>query len=908
MIIAIAAFGIYSSSIVKADVSTHIHTDACYAGHRHGESGCIGKTILVPSSGNYIPRSFGGTNGALYDGNFINIGYHWDTSYGDANTVTADGITIKFIEDKWNYGTSMREFSYITVTAYAYVYDLASNNYKYTAVLNKSVRTFEADLMTTTEEYNKIKNVYSNMDSLIDSGKYSEYWNLLSSIGIYCYSSQSAVMYNRYPSVGKIFWSCGIEQDEVPICGSVAKAITAQSPSQTIYYGSSFDTNVIVTYLNESTGIVGSMVTGFNPSILGSQIITLSYNGLINTAKATGTITCNTTVNVIDYVISIIPTVGNQTVYYNGSIDATATISKASGESQAVTCEVSGFSPTSVGNQTVTLTYKGLTTNTGTYPSCTVNVTVLPGLTKIEPIMKNQIIYKGTAPNLTATAYYMDNTTKAVTPTNNFNPSLIGTQTVTLTYTDQGITKTTTSTVTVLPNLTGLTVSANKTSVLYGTDITFTVRASYEDSSSKIVSAAVVKGYNKNKLGSQTIEFSYSENGNTKNAAISVEVLDYPTSIDVELVTNSLYQSQTITVKKATASLATGATANITPTVSSYDNMTIGTKNITFSYTMNGVTVTSNKSIEIRPDLYGLDINSDSFTIYKGQSLPIVVKAKFNIGGVVTLNASAYTITGFDNNVYNRNGRYYTLSYTDKGVTLTRQIFIVVKPNIKDMTLTVPPQGTEGSQVPFTMVINYEDGVKKTLTEADIGSDIGLSITDYDKNYVGYQNTKLRYSEGDKFLTKTATVRIRALIKVSIPLGVMMSIDSNTGQVYASGVTIDNQSKESVLISVINVVKAQNNEVKDVSPDKYTDWSKLGRKDSNNIAIGLNYASDNWLAKNLAAPLYFVELSGTGKRDIGVIEKGTKSLLDFKIKHGNAFKNSQSFQYVINWMIKLAED
>lgn len=185
-------------------------------------------------------------------------------------------------------------------------------------------------------------------------------------------------------------------------------------------------------------------------------------------------------------------TSSTQSIYFRGSIVSTATITKASGVTSTVSCTVSGFSNTTVSTQTVIQNYTGMTTNTGSNPSCTISVTVLPGLVSITPTYSSQTIYKGGTPILTTTATYMDGSSKTVTPSNNLNASAIGTQTVTLSYTDQGITKTATCNITVKPNLSSLSVMANKVGVLYNTDVTITCTAYYEDGSNSVVSAASV--------------------------------------------------------------------------------------------------------------------------------------------------------------------------------------------------------------------------------------------------------------------------------------------------------------------------------------------------------------------------------------------------------------------------------
>lgn len=689
-----------------------------------------------------------------------------------------------------------------------------------------------------------------------------------------------------------------------PVCDQVVMSITPSRSTQTIYYNGSIDATCRATFLDGHSSTVTCTISGFNMSSLGSQTVTLKYTGLITNAKTTGTLSTSTNITVVDYVARISPMLETQSVYYGGSINRTASITKASGGIITVPCIVSGFSNTMVGTQAVTLTYTGMTTNTGAYPSCSTVVTVLPGLDSLNPTESYQTIYKGDTPVLTATATYMDGSTKVVTPSNDFNSLLIGTQTVTLSYSDQGIVKTTTCTVNVKPNLTNLIVTANKGSVLYNTDITFTCTAYYEDDSYKVISATNEAPYQKTKLGSQTVSFVYCENGVSKYADITVIVLDYPTDLNINLSNSQIYQTQSVSIQRATITLASGDTQSVTPIISSYDNITVGNKDISFAYELNGVSVSSVVTIEVIADLYDLKLSSDSFTIYKGQELDLTVYAEFNINGEVKLEESDFTITGFSKDIYDRAGQYYTLSYTNKGITVNKTLLIVILPNVTDINISYPTQTTEGTQMPFVAQVTYEDDTVLTLTELDLGKVTGISMENYDMDLVGYQDIIIKYKEGGITVSKIAKIRVRALIKISIPISSLLSINSNTGQVYSSAMNIDNQSKESVLIGISSIDKGVNG-LNDVLPDLYSDWARLGKADSKNIAVGIYYDSDNWMRKDLQAPLYIVEVNNSV---IGIIDKESTSSLEFQIKHGNSFDQNMSFEYVIQWTIKLAEE
>ena len=539
---------IYSGTYEKeAYAASHVHTDSCYAGHRHTDG--VG---IIQISGT-TPRG-------CYTTPII--------------TSTTCYASLSLAGSGTSYSTYTCSNCRRTVTSYCNTYTWRCSR-GHTSSSNSNF-------------YWSCSNCgYSGSYGGMGSGDMSAYpcWNSSTTITGY---------------------KCTLSEDTTPICDKVITSITPTLGTQTIYYNGSIDSTCKATYLDEHTATVSCTASGFNKTSLGAQTVTLTYSGLVTNAKTTGSLTAKVNVTVVDYVTAISATSGTQSVYYGGSIVSTASITKSSGGTSTVPCTVSGFSNTTVGSQRVTLTYIGMSTNTGAYPSCTTQVTVLPGLASITPTYSNQTIYKGGTPVLTTTATYMDGSTKTVTPSNNFNSLSIGTQTVTLFYTDQWITKTASCTVTVKPNLTNLTVTANKTSVLYNTDIVFTCTAYYEDDSSRVVSATSVTPYQKTTLGSQTVSYSYSENGISKNVSISVVVLDYPTALNVNLAKKQIYQTQSITIQSATVTLASGATQPVTPAINSYDNMTVGDEDFTFSYALNGISVSDVVTIEVLADMYDL--------------------------------------------------------------------------------------------------------------------------------------------------------------------------------------------------------------------------------------------------------------------------------------------------------------
>jgi hypothetical protein len=111
------------------------------------------------------------------------------------------------------------------------------------------------------------------------------------------YSCPTCLFRNILPKTVEIGYSCGLAQDETPICNQVVTSITAINPVQTIKQGETISSTATATYLDGHTSII-NCTSNLNQNLEGTRIVTLTYTGLINNAKTTGTKTCNITVTV----------------------------------------------------------------------------------------------------------------------------------------------------------------------------------------------------------------------------------------------------------------------------------------------------------------------------------------------------------------------------------------------------------------------------------------------------------------------------------------------------------------------------------------------------------------------------------------------------------------------------------
>ncbi|SFA87219.1 Ig-like domain (group 3) [Acetitomaculum ruminis DSM 5522] len=165
-------------------------------------------------------------------------------------------------------------------------------------------------------------------------------------------------------------------------------------------------------------------------------------------------------------------------------------------------------------------------------------------LTGIEAVKTKTSYSTGESLNtndITVTAYYSNNTSKIVTAminTSNVDMNIQGTYQITISYTENGTTLTDTISITVedAPVITLSSITATKTKTQYNTNESLntddiTITAHYSDGSSQVVQGTVdTSNANMAAAGTYTITVSYSEDGITKTANITITV----TSASVE--------------------------------------------------------------------------------------------------------------------------------------------------------------------------------------------------------------------------------------------------------------------------------------------------------------------------------------------------------------------------------------
>lgn len=233
----------------------------------------------------------------------------------------------------------------------------------------------------------------------------------------------------------------------------------------------------------------------------------------------------------------------NKTQYFVGEsfnqsgLSLTATYSDNSTKTISSGFACTGFSSSSAGTKTVTVSYtEGGVTKTTSFNVTVVNITLTNIAVKTNPTKTQYFIGESfNQSGLTLMATYSNGSTKTITSgftCTGFSSSSTGTKTVTVSYTEGGVTKKTSFNVTIINiTLTGIAVKTNPTKTKYYLGESFdqsglTLTATYSNGSTKtITSGFTCTGFSSSSTGKKTITVTYEG----KTTTFTVEVKSGPT-------------------------------------------------------------------------------------------------------------------------------------------------------------------------------------------------------------------------------------------------------------------------------------------------------------------------------------------------------------------------------------------
>lgn len=626
------------------------------------------------------------------------------------------------------------------------------------------------------------------------------------------------------------------------VCNQVVKSIQAQVPTQTIKQGDSINTNAVVTYLNGGTEVV-ACTSSFNTNTIGNnQTATLYYNGYAsaNDVSLNNKTTFSTTVTVNvqskKTFSSITVNLSKTTIdLYQAFPITSVTLHYDNGETETVTSgwTVTGFNNTVGGSQTVTVSYtKGTITKSAA-------VTIF--IRKLQSIHAN--IASTTVPintDLSITSViltYNNNTTQTVTSgwsVTGYNKTVGGSQTITVSYTHNGVTASENITIYVR-KLTSLHANIANTTIPINTDLYIaSVVLTYNNNTTKTVTSGwSISGFNKAVGGSQTVTISYTENGVTVSENVTIYVRKLQ-SIKANVSSYTVRKYTELPVTSLTLTFNNGGKETVTSgwTYTGYNPNARGVYNVTIYYEAGGVTCSTNVTITVtnlicvcpycetsyycddsdvdngcpncRNKIDHLDVNPSFLTVQRGGALDIQVET-------VYVDGYRGKVTGWTSN-FNPNqlgGQVVTIQYQGLQAKITVRVVVrklcpycnnyyeydkeseAACPNCSRqiVSLSATPDNIRvnyGEQLNITVTATYRDGHTQVITNYD---------STYDQYTSGIQSVKI--SSGSIYTMITVEV-----IKPSITCPICSR--QYDGSIYTSGCPYCSKEIVSIHASLIN--------------------------------------------------------------------------------------------------------
>ena len=297
------------------------------------------------------------------------------------------------------------------------------------------------------------------------------------------------------------------------------------------------------------------------------------------------------------------------------------TVTYADNTTEDVTADCT-FSPATMASGTteVTITYQ----RAGRTLTATQAVTVrqLSGISVATAPTKTAYYIEETfdASGMVIKATMSDGSTKTVTGWT-YSPTgalTANTTAVTISYTENGVTKTTTQAITIRALVSiAITTAPTKTAYKYGEKFSsagMAVTATYNDNSTRVVSGWTDSPTGNLTLSNTSITVSYTEGGVTKTTTQAITVSNTLSSIAVTTAPSktAYFTGDTFdtTGMVVTATMADGSTKAVTGYTCSPTTMASNTTAVTISYTEGGVTKTTTQAVTVTTISTTLNANS----------------------------------------------------------------------------------------------------------------------------------------------------------------------------------------------------------------------------------------------------------------------------------------------------------
>ncbi len=593
----------------------------------------------------------------------------------------------------------------------------------------------------------------------------------------------------------------------------------------------------------ESINIDDSMVSGLDTTVAGTgKNATITYTDEFGNLKTT-----TYTYDVTDNVTSIDIVAPSKSVYNHGealALDGTITIHYASGTTNNVTMtssmikEGSGavnMSPTSYDDNTqkvnkkLTIEYsEGGVTKSIDYPITIINdvksIAVHDPSTKTTYNIGDTLDVTGLSILVTRAT----GTPKLVTITpdmvTGFDSSKENTNlSLTISYTENGITKTATYEVSVVDSVKSITINGTPQSeVKYGEELDLSkIKLDVTKGSGttqETVTDSMISGYDKTKLGKQTVTITYGGQTTT----FDVTVKDYVTKIEVNpSIVTGTYNDElskviadnnikyTVTYAKAGAQSPIALAERM---VSGYNKATTTAQNLTITYTdndsnsyTNGDNFTASLQVTLMNTVSEITITPPTKTTYNhGDSLDLAggeINLTYEDGTSGTLDISNAKITESDGSPVNMSPSSYgetqkvdktlKIEYSKDGQTGTVNYPITIINDIKSIAVHDPATKTTYNIGDTLDVTDLSISVTRAMGTTEVITVTPDMVTGFDSSKEN-TNLVLTISYTENGITKTAnyTVSVTDTVKSISLNGINPSTVKYGEELDLSGVTI----------------------------------------------------------------------------------------------------------------------
>ena len=535
----------------------------------------------------------------------------------------------------------------------------------------------------------------------------------------------------------------------------------------------------------EAITVTSSMLTNFSTATEGTRIATITYteNGITKTTTFTYTVT--------DTVTNInVNTQPTKATKYGENADltgATIDVVKGSGTTTIpVTKDMikpGTYNPNQTGNQTIKVIYGGKETSlTITVKDYVTGITINPASvtgkyndTLSKMIQTNNIQYTVTY----AKAGAQTPETLAESMVSGYSATTTQDQNLTVTYKDtdtdsytNGQDFTANLKVTLDDTITGMTLKQTgtvKTNYKYNEEIDVTnlviVVHKLSGDENVPVTKDMIKNYNKQQLGNQTVSVEY--NGTTVGT-INATVKDYIASVVITAPSKITYkynEELDLSDAKITITMASKpnapTTISVTPSmISGYNKTQVGAQTITITYT--------DSENKVHKQTFGVTVNDAIKTItlennnfktnYKyGENLNLSglsLKVTKESGATTTVPVTSGMISGYNPNKLGN--QTLTINYEGKQFTTV----VNVVDYVKDITLTPPTKNEYKIGETLSLV---GGSITEKMASGANGSIIALTnnmISGFDSTTPGTKNLTVKYVKDGKTYTKTFQVAV----------------------------------------------------------------------------------------------------------------------------------------------------